>query len=743
MIRILITVPNLSTLGGVSNFWNSLFEAFRQNDNIDFQPLQIGGHGKNPIGVVADQWNFHKALKSNIDLAFLNPSLIIKSFFRDGLFAKQLIRNRTPFVVFFHGWELEFQESVDKKYKKFFLNSFAHAKKIFVLSHEFREKILEWGYQGEVVVETTTVDVSLVDNFSLERKIRIREEDEVVKLLFVSRIIREKGIFELVEAFERSSKKRGNLELTIAGDGEDFQELKELVASKKGIKLTGYVQGEEKIALFEQSDIYCLPSYTEGLPIAVLEAMLFGLPIITTRVGGLKGFFGDGDMGYLIEPKNIDEIEEKIEKMIGDRETMTKIGRFNYEYAKKHLTNSVVSKRLYRHLKEVSELRKKEIIEKYLLQEDLLTYDPYDIWITDFGKKVKEFYYKHRFMGVIPAGVLTIYDLYLNNTLRLGYHKQEYPIAKAQAVLALLNLYRDNPDDIYLQYAKKDIDWLVVNSSKGYSGCCWGLNFEWVYSAEDSYDSNTPFSTHTPYPLEAMVKYYEITKDKSLIEPIISVFLFFENDIKIMIESTDKIILSYGVERDRIVVNANSYAMYCYALLLEFLPDKKEYITQKIYKLYSFISSVQRGDGSWLYSPYEESTFIDCFHSAFVIKNLIKTDEIIKLNGVKQIIKNGYKYIIDNFLDEKKYLFRRFSKTNKISIVKFDLYDNAEMLNLAIMVDDRTTVERLSQSIRDNFIKKGDIASMIDIFGNLKNFNHLRWAVVPYIFALSNLKGRQ
>jgi len=383
---------------------------------------------------------------------------------------------------------------------------------------------------------------------------------------------------------------------------------------------------------------------------------------------------------------------------------------------------------------------KRELIEKYLLRDDLLTFDPYDIWITNFGKKVKQLYYKNKYIGIVPAGVLTIYDLYLNNTPRLGYNKQEYPIVRAQALLSLLNLYNNEADNLYLEYAKKDIEWLLSNSSKGYSGYCWGLNFDWVYSADAIYDKNIPFSTHTPYPLEAMVKYYEVTEDKSLIEPITSVFLFFENDIKVMLESTDKLILSYGVEKDRIVVNANAYAMYSYALLLKFLPQKRSYIESKIYKLYNFILSVQKDNGSWLYSPYEDDTFIDCFHSAFVIKNIIKTDKIIKLNGADKVIKNGYNYLIDNFLDKKKFLFRRFSKSNKASLVKFDLYDNAEMLNLSIMLKDNSTVEKLSKSIQDNFVKNRKIASMIDLFGQRKNFDHLRWAIMPYIYALSNLK---
>jgi len=384
------------------------------------------------------------------------------------------------------------------------------------------------------------------------------------------------------------------------------------------------------------------------------------------------------------------------------------------------------------------------LIEKYLLEESLATYDPYDIWITEFGKKVKQFYYGHNIIGILPAGVLTIYDYYFNNKRRLGYKKQEYPLVRGQAALTLLELYKKEPKSIYLEYSKRHIDWLLENSSKGYSGYCWGLNYDWVYSSDETYDKNMPFSTHTPYPLEAMVKYYQITKDESLIEPIKSVFQFFENDIQVMKEDENILAVSYGVQKDRIATNASSYTMYCYALLLEFFPERKEYIEKKIKKLYNFLCSVQQDDGSWLYSPYDENTFIDTFHSAFIMKNIFKSNEILKLNSSAEVIEEGYEYVFQNMLVGDKFLFKRFSKTNRVSIIKFDLYDNAEMLNLAVMLEDEYTVETLSLAIEENFVtQKEEIASIIDIFGTHKNIDHMGWAVVQYLYALAKLEERE
>jgi len=185
-----------------------------------------------------------------------------------------------------------------------------------------------------------------------------------------------------------------------------------------------------------------------------------------------------------------------------------------------------------------------ELIEKYLLSDDLSTYDPYDIWKTDIGIKVKQLYYKNKYLGLLPAGVLTIYDLYINNSLRLGYTKQEYPIVRAQAVLTLINLYKKSKKEIYLEYAKKHIAWLIENSSKGYSGYCWGTGFTIVISDKLTYDETVPFSTNTPYILEALYEYFKITNDGEILKVIISIYEFYEKDILTIKEDKNILITS-------------------------------------------------------------------------------------------------------------------------------------------------------------------------------------------------------
>lgn len=381
-----------------------------------------------------------------------------------------------------------------------------------------------------------------------------------------------------------------------------------------------------------------------------------------------------------------------------------------------------------------------ELVNKVCTRNELKTFDPYDLWKTAGGFIVKNFYNHHPKLGLIPAALFTFYDVFLNNERRHFYTPKEYPIVRAWAALVLLNNYRHNRKTSTIDKVLLHLDWLKQNTCHGYSGYCWGLGFEYAVNKDLIYDSNMPLSTMTPYPLEAFIGYTEISGSTAYVDVILSIYNFFEKDVIILEETNDYIVPSYAAMPDRKVVNAASYLMYSLAILLPYI-DVREHqrLGLKIKKLFAFIVKSQNVDGSWFYSP-EGDSFIDCFHSCIVLKNIIKTNRTFPLHGSGQVVEQGYLYLKNNFFIEKVGLFKRFSKSNKPSIVKFDLYDNAEMLNLAILMGDGSLVCKLLKAIEKNFCVGEDIYSQIDIMGKKRNKNTLRWAVMPYLYALSLLE---
>lgn len=353
--KILIPLPNKVYKGGICSYWSAMFHSFQKISDIEFKVVKIGNRGKNIFGPPLDQWKFHKALTPDIDLVILNPSILNKAFFREGLLAKQLISKKIPFISFFHGWDLDFEKKVDKHYRNFFLNSFGYSKKIITLSPEAKNKIIDWGYKGEVLIETTVVDSTLLKNFSLKE----RKRNEKIQILFLARMEAEKGIYELLEAFKLLKKEFKNIELILAGKGGAYEDVKKYIHNLEGVEMVGHIEGEEKAEIFKKSDIYVLPSYSEGLPVSILEAMAFGLPIITTPVGGLKHFFKEESMGYTVKPKNTKDLTVALKCLMLNPSKMVKIGKFNFNYAQKYLMSDRLSKRLYEHIikEEYSEKR--------------------------------------------------------------------------------------------------------------------------------------------------------------------------------------------------------------------------------------------------------------------------------------------------------------------------------------------------------------------------------------------------
>lgn len=373
------------------------------------------------------------------------------------------------------------------------------------------------------------------------------------------------------------------------------------------------------------------------------------------------------------------------------------------------------------------------------LGPNLATYDPYDLWKTRLGLWLRKFFYKNGKITIPIMAPFFILDVYAPKLIRAFLKPQEYPIVRASAALSALNIYEITSDRKYVNLASDSVKWLIENKSEGYHGACWGINFPWM-TKDGFYSSSTPFITHTPYCVEALLRFSDITKDKQSLDTGLSSLSFLENDMKVLLDDSDKLALSYGPYfESRIVINANSYAMMMYAMLADRLYNKRVILLEKASRIFNYIESRQNNDGSWFYYDDEEKgNFIDCFHSCFVLKNLIKYSNYAGVD-VENIVHTGLDYVLNNFLDSKYFLARRFSVSAYPSLAKFDLYDQAELLNLLCISGRIDLAKRLHDSIINNFYipSKGAFGYQIDRFNILNKMTYLRWAVMPTVYAFS------
>lgn len=151
------------------------------------------------------------------------------------------------------------------------------------------------------------------------------------KINFVSlgRIGKRKGAFDLIEAFAHlTPQQREQSELTLAGIGEveEALSLAESLNIKQHINFPGWVDPVGRSELLSKADVFVLPSYNEGLPMALLEAMSWGLPVITTPVGGIPEVVTHSKTGLLVNPGDVQQLTEAVQSLIDDESLRFKLG---------------------------------------------------------------------------------------------------------------------------------------------------------------------------------------------------------------------------------------------------------------------------------------------------------------------------------------------------------------------------------------------------------------------------------
>ncbi|MCX2980995.1 glycosyltransferase [Halieaceae bacterium IMCC14734] len=306
--------------------------------------MEIGGTHSS-LGLLhplMDQIRFFGALRRfKPDIVHVNPSLGLKSVLRDGMFISQAVFFGSPIVVFFHGWDKSFEAILEKRWLFLFRRVYFKASTLVVLASSFQSKLLQWDVKGPVRLATTTVSSDLVYGFSIEDKLAAMRDESTLSVLFLARLARDKGALESMEAISKLRLEGHPIRITVAGDGEDMAEVKAFARLHDPgghyIDVVGDVRGDEKKQLLASHHIYSFPStYGEGMPTSVLEAMAFGMAVVTCPVGGIKDFFVEPDMGVIVAHRNSDDVAAGIKRLIADPDSLYRIAEANHDYANRN-----------------------------------------------------------------------------------------------------------------------------------------------------------------------------------------------------------------------------------------------------------------------------------------------------------------------------------------------------------------------------------------------------------------------
>jgi len=143
--------------------------------------------------------------------------------------------------------------------------------------------------------------------------------DVLKKVIFAGRLDPQKGIEYLIRAIPQVVKQFQEVHFFILGNGALEGKLKDLVkllGINKTVSFLNMIPLEEMPQLYSSTDIFCLPSIHEGLPLSLLEALSMGLVIVASRVGGIPEVIIENENGFLFEPKNIDQLVNKLSKAL-------------------------------------------------------------------------------------------------------------------------------------------------------------------------------------------------------------------------------------------------------------------------------------------------------------------------------------------------------------------------------------------------------------------------------------------
>ncbi len=197
---------------------------------------------------------------------------------------------------------------------------------------KFSVDVLGFSVENSVVIPNWTATPTLID---IGRQRSWHRESKRVKFLFLGWVDHEKGVCELIHACNILAK-RFDFQIDIAGDGNALDKVRELISNYKlqnYVNLCGWENEDRVLQLLSDADVLVLPSYAEGLPNAMVEAMAAGLAVIVTAVGNIPNFIRNYENGILITPKDSKGLAEAMIRLSGDPRLITKLGKAGHATA--------------------------------------------------------------------------------------------------------------------------------------------------------------------------------------------------------------------------------------------------------------------------------------------------------------------------------------------------------------------------------------------------------------------------
>ena len=247
------------------------------------------------------------------------------------IFIKKLLTK--PVVVSPRGTDIYLSSNL---YKKTFIK-FILKNSDCILAQTNNQKIeIEKYSKNDIIIIPNGIDSTEYNFNKTDMRLEMGFKSDDYLIIFIGRLHKVKGVEYLINAMKLiENSKIDNLKLLIIGDGTEKRKLKQLSNELKldNISFLGSISQKEIPRYLISSDIFVLPSLSEGFPVSIMEAFASGLPIIVSNVGGIPEIVENKVNGFIVEPKNSNQIANKINDLINDENMRIKISHNNKKKA--------------------------------------------------------------------------------------------------------------------------------------------------------------------------------------------------------------------------------------------------------------------------------------------------------------------------------------------------------------------------------------------------------------------------
>ncbi len=343
-MKVALCTPDLRTFGGIASLVKTWLES-PEIEPVDLRMFRVSTDGpklKKAAYAAAGPWRLWAALAAGYrpDVGHVHFGGMA-SMIREAGYVAALEAFSVPWVAHTHA-PLNLIRPAERSpvYRQIIKRVLSRADAIIVVTQALESQVREWT-GGDVPIHTV---YNPVDPEKLPSPSGQKGPPEV---LFLGMMVRDKGVYDIIEVAQRVRQAVPDARFTLGGDGPEMEQVRQAVAQAgvgEFVDTPGWISGDDLTRAFERASVFCLPSYNEGFPVCIVEAMVVGLPVVSTDVWGIPEAVLHGETGVIHEPGDTEALAAGLIELLGDRDRAKRMGEAGRERAMSTFSRDVLVK---------------------------------------------------------------------------------------------------------------------------------------------------------------------------------------------------------------------------------------------------------------------------------------------------------------------------------------------------------------------------------------------------------------